>query len=236
MNAKNLFSLLLLLIGEALIIVCFLFFGKDLDKDILKLDVIVSSVIYTLFFIDLIFPLINFADKSQKAVGSIGLRWFFTIIYAIIAILAMFFLQNVKPIEANSQIIIQCILFFLLLIGLFFSVSSSAKVKEVYLEEKQNRNRIDDMKKGTKEMQLKLDQMKTIPAGIIVKVKALQDDLRYISPSNNQAAIDLENSFVHEIKAALNSLIDSPLNYDKITELILNCERVLKERKQIYSN
>lgn len=86
MNAKKIFSLLLALFGEALIVFCFLHFGKNVQTEILILNIIVSTIIYCLVFVDFIFPWVNLKDKSQKQIGSIGLRWFFTFFYLILAI------------------------------------------------------------------------------------------------------------------------------------------------------
>jgi len=236
MNAKRIFSLLLALFGEALLIFCFLHFGKNVQPEILTLNIIVSTVIYCLVFVDFLFPWINLKDKSQKQIGSIGLRWFFTFFYLILAIGVMIIFNSVKPIHFTNQIIIHGILFFLLLLGLFMALSSSDKVTEVYLEENQNRDRLDKMKKVTKELQLKLDAMNNIPAEIVNRINELQENLRYLSPSNSGDAIDLESKFVEEIRILNNCFVDNPLDIEKIISNIKNCERTYKERKQIFSN
>ena len=106
MNAKKMFSLFIALFGEALIILGFLHFGKKLESEILKLNIVISSIIYSLVFVDFIFPWVNLKDKAQKHIGSIGLRWFFTYLYLAIAIGAMVIFNTVKPIHFINQIII----------------------------------------------------------------------------------------------------------------------------------
>jgi len=236
MNAKKIFSLLLVIFGEALIILCFLHFGRNVQTEILTLNIVVSSIIYCLLFIDIIVPWVNFKDKSQKTIGSIGLRWFFTFFYMLLAIGAMVVFNSVKPIHFTNQIIIQGILFFFLLLGFFMAFSSSDKVREVYVEEKQNRDRVDEMKKATKEVQLKIDQMKNIPTDIINKLNDLQENLRFLSPCNNSNAYELEAKFVEEMRALNGCFFDIPLNLEKINDNIQNCNRTLKERKQVFSN
>ncbi len=95
---------------------------------------------------------------------------------------------------------------------------------------------IDEMKKITKEVQLKFDQMTNIPDDIISKINELQENLRYISPSNNVEAIELEENYVNQMRLVSNCLFDIPLHFDKIKENIKNCEINYKERKQIFSN
>ena len=114
--------------------------------------------------------------------------------------------------------------------------SSSDKVREVYVEEKQNRDRIDEMKKATKEVQLKIDQMKNIPTDIINQLNDLQENLRFLSPCNNSKAYELEAKFVEEMRALNGCFFDIPVNIEKINDNIQNCNRTLKERKQVFSN
>lgn len=236
MNAKKIFSLLLVIFGEALLILSFLHFGRNVQTEILTLNIVVSSIIYCLLFIDIIVPWVNFKDKSQKTIGSIGLRWFFTFFYTLLAVGAMVVFNSVKPIHFSNQIIIQGILFFFLLLGYFMAFSSSDKVREVYVEEKQNRDRVDEMKKATKEIQLKIDQMKNIPTDIVNKLNDLQENLRFLSPCNNSNAYELEAKFVEDMRALNGCFFDIPLNLEKINDNIQNCNRTLKERKQVFSN
>jgi len=236
MNTKKTFSILLLLAGEALLIICFLYFGRNLEAKLLTLNIIVSSIIYSLFFIDILFPMVDRKDESHKTIGSLGIRWFTTLLYVLFAIGAMVNFNVVKPIDINSQILIHGILFFLLCLGLYFAFSASVKVHEVFIEEKQMRSHLEEMKKMTKDVQNKFALMKDIPADTLKRITALQEDLRYLTPSNNRDAIELETNFLNEMKAVRNCLFEMPTNYNKIIENIQNCERIYKERKQTYSN
>ena len=235
MNLRKVFSILLLIIGEALIIIGFLYFGKGVNPKILSLNIVISSIIYLLFYIDMFFPFVDFSDKSQKTVGSLGLRWFVTIFYLLVAIAVMLVFYYVKPISLNAQIIIHSILFFLLLLGLYFAISASAKVQEVYEKEEEVRDYLTEMKNVTKEVQRSLDQLNNIPSNIISKIEKLQEDIRYISPSNNQEAHSLEADYIKSIKLVQDCFYDASIDYKKLFERIMDCERIYLERKEIYS-
>jgi hypothetical protein len=236
MSVKKIFSLLLVIFGEFLIALCFLHFGRNLQFDILTLNIVVTSLIFCTLFIDIIFPWVNFKDKSQKEIGSIGLRWFFTFFYLILAVSVMVIFNILNPVHFTTQLIIHGVLFFLLLLGFFMAFSSSDKVKQVYIEEKQNRERIDEMKKVTKELQIMVDAKSGIPSEIVSRINEIQENLRYLSPCNNSNAYELENQFVNEIRNLILCFIDNELNIEKINNKLKNCERTLKERKQIFSN
>jgi len=234
-NIKKIISVLLALFGEAFLIVGFLYFGQDVQSAILTLNIIVSSIIYGLWFIYLIVPWLNLRDESQRAVGSIGLRWFVTFFYALFAIGTMIVFNTVKPINFTGQLIIHGILFFLLLSGMYTALSSSEQVEGVYVEEKRNRSGIDNMRKSTNEVQLRIDAMKDIPTDIVAKITVLQEQLRFLAPCNNDNAFELEKKFVGEIKALNDCFLETPQNFEKINENVRNCERTYMERKKILS-
>ena len=77
--------------------------------------------------------------------------------------------------------------------------SSSDKVREVYIEEKQNRDRIDEMK-SNKRTTIKIDAMNNIPSEIISRVNEFARKFKALSPSNNNEALVLESKFVEEVK------------------------------------
>ncbi|MDD4083763.1 MAG: hypothetical protein PHD05_10305 [Sphaerochaetaceae bacterium] len=207
-----------------------------MQTEILTLNIIISSIIYGLLFIDIIVPYVDFKDKSQKTIGSIGLRWVFTFLYMLIAIGAMVVFNSIKPIDFTNQAIIHGVLFFFLLIGFFMAFSSSKKVEEIYVADKQNIDRVGEMKKATKEVQLKIDQMKSVPADIIIKLNDIQENLRFISPCNNSNAYEIETKFVEEMRELNACFFDIPLNIEKINDKIQSCNSTLKERKQVFSN
>jgi hypothetical protein len=235
MDTKKIFSIFLLLLGEALIIIGFLYFGKNLTQNILALNIIVSSIIYLLLFVEKLVPMVDLKDKAYKGVGSLGLKWFFTILYASSAIWVMVRFNTVKPIDVNGQMIIHGILFFLLLVGLYFVFYASQKVGEVFIEETGIRSRIDEMKRATREIKLKADLTNNFPSDLNIRVTALLENLRFISPINDREAMKLEDEYLKEIKDLQDCLFYNPLNYDKSIELLQKCEQTYNERKRMYS-
>lgn len=224
------------MLGEALIILSFLYFGKHLQTEILFLNIIVSSVIYGLFFWDFAIPWINLKDKFQKSIGSIGVRWFFTFLYIIVSIGLMIVFNTRWSINFTSQLLIHGMLFFLLAISFYTVFASSNKVKDIYIDEKQVIGSLDDMRKATKELQLKLDTMKDIPTEIISKIINLQENLRFLSPCNSNEAIELEMRLVDELKTLAGNITVSPFNMDEVSDNIHNCEQIYNDRKHVYSN
>lgn len=236
MKNKHLFSALLIFAGEALIITSWIFFGSSLNSSVLTLNIVVSSIIYSLFFIDALLPMLDFKEKSQKIVGSLGIRWFFTSIYNVIAIGAMVVFLFIKPIDFNGQILIHAIILFALLIGWYSASTSSDKVEEIFLDEGLRINRLVEIRKSIEKLQFKLFQLKNIPPAIISGITDLHEELRFISPCNNPESIELEANLLKEIKAFDDSLFEIAPDYDRILERIALCQRICHTRKQIFSN
>lgn len=236
MNVRKIASVALLLTGEALIIFCFLHFGKNADPQVRTLNIIVASVIYSLNFIDLLIPWVNFRDRAQKTIGSIGLRWMVTFLYILFALGAMIVFNLFFVLSFENQLLVHAILLFLFLVGIFLAFTSSSNVQSVFEQEERNRSGIAEMKKLTHEVLIKLDQIDGFPAGLKNKINDLHENLRYLSPGNNPEAPALEKEYLNAMKAIYDRLFDRPPDEEKIERLIGECERLCKDRKQIYSN
>jgi hypothetical protein len=233
---KKTLSILLFVLGELLLIYSFNYFNIGHSPDVIKLNIVVSSIVYGLFFLDLFIPWVDLKDKTQKTIGSIGLRWFSTFAYASVAIFIMIYCHLNRPVGISKQLVFQGIALFLFFVGLMFAFSSSEKVEEIYHEEKQNRASIDQVRSAMKKLQRTVAnvQMEQV---FVQQINQLDEDLRYISPSNNTEAIELDqllNQGIMDLDIYLKS--ESSFDYTQIRGIIHNCEITIKERKNVYSN
>ena len=232
---KKILSWLLLLFGEALIIAAFIIFRGETADNIFILNIIVSSVIYASFFVDILVPWIDFSDKSQRQIGSLGLRWFFVFFYAILAIATMICCNRVYNLPFATQLIIHGILFFLLLLGLLGAIHSGDKVKRVYEQDTENRSRLIEMKDAMRNLKNRMNHIDGLPGAFTRQIDALEEDLRFISPSNNQEAHELETAFVKIINDIGFAVSDFSMNQEKIESDLKKIERIYQNRKNIYS-
>jgi hypothetical protein len=236
MNAKKIMSWLLFLFGEALIITAFMLFQGSLPNNILVLNIVVSSIVYGLFFVDILVPWIDFKDKSQRKVGSMGVRWLATWLYAIAAIAVMIAANVVYDFTFSTQLIIHGVLLFLLFLGLLGALHVSDKITQVYQIEKANRSGVTEMKKAMVTLKDKINETANFPEEFIRKVNALEESLRFIAPTENSEAHELERTFIDAINAIGFALTNYSLNEQHIEDSLKKCERLYQNRKQIYSN
>jgi hypothetical protein len=235
MNSKKQLLVLLAILGEILIVLSFLHFGKGAEAGTLTLNIIVTTLIYGGIISDFISPLISSKDKSQKQIGSLGLRWFVTSSYSIIAAGLMIYFSIVKPAEFISQLLVHGFLFFLFLLGLFGASISSERVEEVYAEEKLNGNKINEMKMEIREIQKRVNLINDLPDEISSRLNDLQESIRFLSPSNNSEALLLENKFIEEARRLNQSFSETPIALEQVISNIKICEMTFMERKQVLS-
>lgn len=235
MNTSKIMSYLLLLAGLALIIISFLYFGKNAEPDARTLNIIISCIIFIFITSDILFPWINLKDKPQRTIGSLGIRWLSISFYVILAVLAMLVMNVFKNFEIKTQILVHVIL----LVGLFGSLVTvftvSDKTVEVYNEEQSHRTKLVQMKKSVKDIQLKLEKLSGVPQYITTSLEELQYDIRSISPSNNPEAFEIEDKFLDELTAVDGLLFRTNIDYDMLKLKIDACSRTLRDRKQVYS-
>lgn len=236
MNSKRIFSLLLLLFGEALIIWAFIHFRGSASNNVLTLNIIVSSIIYSLFFIDILVPWIDLNDKSQRRVGSIGVRWFVTWTYASLAVALMLFGNEIVEVKFSTQLIVHAVLFFFLLLGLLGAVHSSGKVRSVHEQETANRSGINELKKAIGSLKDRMNDLSGLPEYLINRVNALEEGIRFISPSNNPEAYEMEDTLIKTINDISYAINNFSMNEEVVELNLRKCERIYQNRKKIYSN
>ena len=235
MKTKSVMTWLLAIAGEALIVAGFLvFFSNRLPSEVLALDVFVASVIYWLFFIDLIKPWTPDDDPSQRRASSLGVRLFFTIIYDIAAIAAMV-LFAVMAISFKVQLLIQLALILFVLLGLLLASRTAARTQKVWQDEQQQRMGREDMRKVLQELK-NAAEMSDTPQPVIAEISSMYDEVRYISPANTRDASELELQFVETARQIQFAFRNYSMNQEAISEQLAKCKRILQQRKSIYSN
>ncbi len=236
MSAKRILSIIAFILGEAIIITGISIYRGDMSDEVYKLNLIVSTIIYCVLFIDIIVPWIPLNDKSQRKVGSIGLRWAVSWTYAIAAILVMLICNYVAATVFKTQLIIHLALILFLILGFIGVFNSSDKVSEIYEKEEHSRQGILKMKQAMAALKNKAEECTQLPAEYKLRINNLEEELRYISPSNNPVANNLEMQYVDIINKMVISISCSTLNKDEIDTNLNTAERIYQSLKSIYSN
>ncbi len=233
---KKILSYLLFAIGLGIIITSFYYFAPtDSKREVLILNMVITSFIYFLFFIDVLIPMVNFKDKSQAKIGSLGIRWLVTILYTLFAVGLMLFFTFGWEAKSGTQIILHSILAFLTLLGLFSAMVLSSKVENVFHEEQKSLSLLFEIKNIAEKLIDNTQFNSEITPEIKGKLIEFSENIRYISPSNNVEAFSLEKSIKEELNKLENALQLNSGNSDIILASINKCNILYKNRKSIYS-
>jgi hypothetical protein len=143
MSTKQILSWLLILFGEAIIVAAFLLFRGAAADNVLVMNIVVTSIVYLLIVFGFRVPWIDLSDRSGRQVGAMGVRWFAIGWYVLPAIAAMI-CGRVLALTFTVQLIIHCVLLFLLLGGLLAARHSADKVEDVYRQQKEAPDGVGD--------------------------------------------------------------------------------------------
>jgi len=235
MSTKKILWWTLLLFGETVLITAFILFRGNTPDNILALNIVVSSVIYGLIFLSYQIPWIDLQDKSQKQIGALGIAWLFVWLYAIFAIAAMLVSSLVFDFSFSTQLIIHAVLLFFLLLGIWFSSHTADKVQEVYEQETHSRSHIVEMKNEMRNLKDKMNDTNGLPEYFTKRIDTLDESLRFISPTNNVEATEMECEFITTLNEIKFAISDFPMNKERIESNLKKAERIYQNRKNIYS-
>ena len=235
MNAKTTLSILSLVLGEAVIVGAFFLWKGDTPDNVFTLNLIVSSLIYCMLFVDVLVPWVDFKEVSHKRVGTIGLRWFITGVYAVLAVCGMILMPLLFGRAFEPQLVFQCALAFALLLGFVGMMHTSDKIAEVSSEEIRNKQGLSDMKSALAKLQENMHE-RNVPVQYIDAVNGLSEEIRYIAPSNEPEAHLLEKEFTAIIDSIVAGISNFEMNREQIDSELKKAHRICINRKSIYSN
>ena len=235
MNTRRKLSLIALVLGEILLIAAFLLLGTNLATNILILNIVVASLVYALFFIDVLFPWIHLGKQQPIEVGSLGVRWFFTWIYAFAAIGVMLCANIFFSWFFVLQFVIQATLIFLLILGMIAVLSAADRVGEVPISENSIRSGVSKMKRVMNNLKIQISTLPDLPENLVHRINSLNENLRYISPANTIEAREIENLFCQEANNMLIVMSDYKYNTTTIENHLKKMEMLYQNRKSVYS-
>lgn len=229
------FGYVILFAGIALIFTgFFLFVPEEKRNDVFWLDL---STVCLVFIVSSLTELglfgINF--NFEKQVGGLGIRIAYIRFYSLLAV-AIITIGYFAEIHFRYQLFFQLLAAFILLVGYFFSHFSSGKAMSVQEEQDMRRKGKDEILRALNQFEILFTKDSSNWAGEKQKINFLKEDVRYLSPSNNQSVTDLDSEIANTIQQAYAIARDKNEGEIEIFALLNKCEELLKLRKNTYSN
>lgn len=233
MNIKTILSWIALLAGEAILIAAFFLWRGDAQNGTFVLNIAVATVVYCLAFADLLLPWTRPGDKSRRIFGSLGIRWFATGLYSVLAVAVMVLGGPVFRWAFATQLILQGVLLLGLLLAGIGAMYASDRVTSVHAAESAGRTGIERMKKAVASA-ADTAVSRGLPAAVTERLTELQGNLRYLSPSDNPEAAELEGQFVSAVRRLESAMADAGLNVDRMEADLISAENLYRRRKSLY--
>lgn len=209
--------------------------GETLQTNVLVLNIIVSLLIIAILFSDLLIPWSKPEDKSQRRIGNMGLRWGVTSFYSIVAI-GIIALSIIYDLTFGVQLFIHLVALVLLLSGYALVAFSASNIARIHAKQETEIAGVDAMRREAKALYNDAMDKGDIAPEIISRLSALNDELRFVSPSNNQDAAALEKRFVDLAAAARQMIPAYSFSEQSFVAELTKLERILKDRKNTYSH
>jgi hypothetical protein len=229
------FGYVVLLAGLTLIFTgFFLLVPEEKRNDVFWLDLATTCLVFIVTSLtELGLFGINF--DFEKQVGGLGIRLAYIRFYSFLAI-AIIAIGYFAQINFRYQLFFQLLAAFILLLGYFFSHLSSGKAVSVQAEQDIQRKGKDEILKALNQFEILFAKDSAKWAGEKQKINFLKEEVRYLSPSNNQSAADLDSEIVNTLQQAYTIARDKNEGGIEIFSLLNKCEEFLKLRKNTYSN
>ena len=223
--ARKILSWLALAICEAGMIAAFILFRGETPTNVTVLNITVSTVILGLLFIDLARP---WNDEHTARLGSMGVRWTVTFLYAAAAIVAMTALHNHS---FRLQLLVQGGLVALLLLGFVAVLATKERITAVHVDEKQKVADRDSAKRAWRDLLEKMDAQPGFPPEVRERTGRLVEELRYLTPTDNPEAQDADRQLEEGATQMGRLMGDMQLNAGTAEQTLAQCERLLKRRR-----
>ena len=228
---KTFYKILTVLIGYGLIVASFILLFTWLPDDIRILDIVVTSIIYTQLVEFLFFPLIDLEKKAHKEVGMMGIHLAAINTYAVVAIVIMV-VGMIWELSFTWQILLQLGALLILIIGRVATLHSGEKVEAVYEKEQVLKGGKQQLKAAAESMMDAIARSSELSPVLVSRITQLTEDIRYITPSTNNEALNLELQFTRLSDDLKVMLRQSPQNNDQIAETVGQLEYILAKRKK----
>ncbi|MBS1670077.1 MAG: hypothetical protein JST94_01235 [Bacteroidetes bacterium] len=228
------FATIVLLAGIAVIFAgFFLLVPEEKRNEIFWLDLIVTCFVFTISCVIELGLIANSAFDKQ--VGGLGIRLSYIRLYSLLAIAIIVIGYFAKAIF-NYQLFFQLAAAFILLLGYFFSHLSSSHTSSVQAEQDIQRKGKDEIIKAISQFEMLISKDSNKFGAEKQKIETIKETVRYLSPTNNSSANELDAEIISSIQQAYSVAKNNDNGRTEVFSLLNKCEELLKLRKNTYSN
>lgn len=223
-------SILLWLLGEAMILLGFYLYNEGNIRNPLILKMIVSSVIFTVFIMSL------FRDSAILAKRGVskGMKWFFTITYILLSISAMLYFEFFNPVDLLTQTIVQSIFLAVLALGMWGAFNSSKKNSSDRKYEKMEQRQLMMIRNVLDVARSRAERTSAVPSSLVNELIELQEEVRVMAPANEYVALKMEGNIMMEVNRIVQCLKMNPPDLNVLQNSVKHCYKLIREFRNTY--
>ncbi|MBS1578006.1 MAG: hypothetical protein JST29_00025 [Bacteroidetes bacterium] len=228
------YGFIVLLAGIAVIFAGFFLFVPDEKRNaIFWLDLAVACFVFATISVTELGLIANANFNNQ--ISGLGIRLSYIRLYSLLAI-AIIVIGYFAKVQFNYQLFFQLAAAFILLLGYFFSHLSSSQTVSVQAEQDIQRKGKDEIIKAISQFEILISKDIAKYGAEKQKIDVIKETVRYLSPTNNTSANELDAEIANTIQQAYLVVKSSDNGTKEIFSLLNKCEELLKLRKNTYSN
>lgn len=233
----NIYSLLLGIFGQGIIIAGFLLFRGTCPDNILWLNIVVTSIVFWLLGCSFGMEPISMSDPAHPQAGGLGIKWVSALTYSVCALGFMIgcalYGYGAEGVPFKWQMIIQTALLFFLLAGFLSSAAATRKTAETYRREQATYRGKADLRLTLSDLAYTADSSPEVPAEIRQRLHRLSEEVRFLTPSGSREAA-MADTRIFEVANRLRPALFNPeLNTADIETLTTRLEVEFHRRKQV---
>lgn len=241
---RNIFRLIIFIIGLVIILAApfVILFGTPAKYLVNLIDTsriifvwISIIILYIGLFLPAVLPLKNKRDSGGLFVGTAFYYKGF-IVYAVLSFIIMKLALNVM-IPLAIVILAQAVAVFAWLIFIYFACHTTSHINEVAEREEVMLSQINRIRQELANLQIRASALPIEKKVLKDKIERLNEDFRYISPSNDQRAVMIEKNILNAINAVSHSAVfqgGNDMGDERLMRQLDEISMLYQQRKSIY--
>lgn len=233
-------GILLGMIGQAILVVFFLVLlpmAAPYPHGVLWLDLVVSSIVYWAFGINMFISPAKHGDRVQARIGALGIRYVSTMAYGIIALIFMAYnllsFTSGYALEVEWQIFGQGLLLFLYLMMLLMGTRAQEQTKEAFERQTTQKAGKLNVRRALGDLSYTCAETAGVPQQTRDILMRLAEEGRYITPMDTDEAATLDASIISECDALRAALVDYEMNARRIPDMVQRIQIRMQRRRSL---
>ena len=234
----SIFKLLIFMLGVAVIVLAAFLIGPvwEIDTWRIAYSWISIGLIYTAFALPLVLHN-GMQDEDSTHVFIGGIVYYRGVIVYTIVSLGIICLVEFLRIHAAYAVVAQCVMIFAFMVYFFVACFTDDHIVTVSRQERSKMAVLQVLRRKSDNLAIKAETLGDVHKNIKDDIVGIKDDIRYLSPSDDPAAFDLEKKMenaIDEISGNDIWVMKENVSGQFVEKQLADLKVLIAQRKKIY--